>query len=64
MSVATPEILLTSHALAKRWALSLDALQAMRRRGTGPSFVRIGPKRVRYRLAVIEAFEQSVQNSR
>jgi hypothetical protein len=60
MSVARdPEILLTSHDLAKRWSMTVPAVQAMRRRGNGPPFVKLGAKRVRYRLSDIVAFEQT-----
>jgi len=61
-AVRNPEILLTSLDLASRWSMSTMALQAMRRRGVGPVYVKIGPKRVRYRLADVQAFEQSFAN--
>jgi hypothetical protein len=39
--------------------MTVGAVQAMRRRGNGPPFVKLGAKRVRCRLSDIVAFEQS-----
>ena len=49
---------LTQKALARRWCLSARTLERWRWLGMGPRFMKVGG-RVRYRLADIEAFEQS-----
>jgi hypothetical protein len=48
--------LLTESQLAQRWQISAKKLQADRCSGRGVPFVRIG-RRVRYRLADVEAYE-------
>ena len=51
-------VFLTSADLAKRWKMTNGAVQAMRRRGSGPPFVLLGPARIRYALDDVLAFEQ------
>ena len=53
-------VLLSPRALAVRWDTSEGALTQRRRRGTGPPFIRLGPKTVRYPLAGVEALERDL----
>ena len=54
------KVLLSPRALAVRWDTSEGALTQRRRRGTGPPFIRLGPKTVRYPLAGVEALERDL----
>lgn len=49
---------LTVTDLADRLQLTVDDIYAMNSRGTGPTRIRVG-KGVRYRLADVEAWEES-----
>ena len=48
--------------LAARWRLSERTLQRWRGSGQGPGFLRIGNKRIVYRLIDIEAFEAAARH--
>lgn len=48
--------LLTTEELAKRWKCSPDSLVNERVAGTGAPYIKVGRK-VRYRLADVQAFE-------
>jgi predicted DNA-binding transcriptional regulator AlpA len=52
----TNEILLSQRQVAELLGLSERTLEAMRLRGTGPAFVRISRRCVRYRLTDLESF--------
>lgn len=56
-SKALPD-LMTPEELAERWDMSVQALSQLRYRGTGPKFVRIGAKSIRYRVTDVDAYEQ------
>ncbi len=45
--------------LAKRWGISERTLQFWRYKKTGPSFIRMGYKMVRYPESAVRAFENS-----
>jgi len=47
---------LTQRAVAARFHLSERTLERWRGTGDGPAFVRIGPRRIVYRLADVEAW--------
>jgi hypothetical protein len=51
------DVLLTSVDVAKRWRTTPDALRKLRERGTGPPFVCLNRRRIRYRLLDIVNFE-------
>jgi hypothetical protein len=51
------DILLTPADLAKRWRTSTDALRKQRERGTGPAFVCMNRRIIRYRLLDVVNFE-------
>jgi DNA-binding transcriptional MerR regulator len=53
---------LTEAELAERWNLSIKTLQYWRRLGTGPDFVRLNNKAIRYLPEVIDEYESN--NSR
>jgi hypothetical protein len=56
----TETVLLTSADLARRWRMTVGAVDAMRRRGNGPPFISLGSaKRIRYRLTDVIAFEKT-----
>jgi len=55
---------LTPQALAERWGTTAGSLAQQRYRGTGPVFIRISPKSIRYRLADVLAYEESQRYSR
>ncbi|WP_198375110.1 helix-turn-helix transcriptional regulator [Neoroseomonas rubea] len=46
-------------ALAKRLKLSRRSIQRFRTTGEGPPFVRVGQRRVAYRLADVEAWAEA-----
>lgn len=56
--VAGSGTFLSQKALAARWNKSERTLEAWRQRGIGPAYVKIGHS-VRYRLGVIEAYEEA-----
>jgi predicted DNA-binding transcriptional regulator AlpA len=56
----SPEFLLTAE-LARRLRLTDRALLVWRKRGAGPRFIRLGPKRVVYARADVEAWLASRQ---
>jgi hypothetical protein len=51
------DILLTPADLAKRWRTTVDGLRKQRERGTGPPFVCMSRRHIRYRLHDIIIFE-------
>jgi hypothetical protein len=51
------DVLLTPADLAKRWRTTMDALRKLRERGTGPAFVCLNRRHIRYRLLDIVNFE-------
>jgi hypothetical protein len=51
------DVLLTPADLAKRWRTTIDALRKLRERGTGPPFVCMNRRRIRYRLLDVVNFE-------
>jgi hypothetical protein len=51
------EALLTPADLARRWRTTIDALRKLRERGTGPAFVCMNRRRIRYRLLDVVMFE-------
>jgi hypothetical protein len=51
------DVLLTPADLARRWRTSIDALRKLRERGSGPPFVCMNRRRIRYRLLDIVNFE-------
>lgn len=57
--------LLTTTDLGERWGMNPDVLARWRNQGIGPTFVRIGPRAVRYSLEAVLAYESanSVQPS-
>lgn len=55
---------ITPQQLADRWGMSVQALSQLRYRGTGPTFVRVGAKTIRYRLVDVEAYEEAQRFSR
>ncbi len=50
-------MLLTPADLAERWHVSPDDIRRRRATGTGPAFIRLGHKTVRYNLADVVRFE-------
>lgn len=54
-----PTGLLTTEELAARWRVSSGHLRNMRSLGGGPAFVRVAKRGIRYRLAVVEAWEKT-----
>jgi hypothetical protein len=51
------DILLTSADLARRWRSTTDAIRKLRMRGSGPAFVVLGRRQIRYRLLDVVNFE-------
>jgi len=51
----------TEKELAAAWGVTPRTLQNMRAEGRGPAFVQPSPRKVFYRSADIEAFEESVR---
>lgn len=47
---------LTVKDLVKRWGIDRETIYSWNRRGTGPTFVRVGT-RIRYRLSDVLAYE-------
>ncbi len=54
-----PEIYLTEDEFAVRYRLGRRTAQRWRQSGEGPAWVRLGPRRVVYRLADCEAWAAS-----
>ncbi|WP_296707297.1 hypothetical protein [Rhodoblastus sp.] len=52
--------LLTTADLAKRWGRSINHISSLRCSGTGPKFLRIGPRSYFYRVKDVEAFEEAL----
>ncbi|MEK9752552.1 MAG: DNA-binding protein [Rhodospirillaceae bacterium] len=48
---------LTPAELAGRWHITTAALRSQRSKGTGPTYIQIGARRVLYAIADIEAYE-------
>jgi predicted DNA-binding transcriptional regulator AlpA len=59
-AAATPQTpdpaLLTPEAVARRLGVSSGVLQQWREKGTGPAFVRLTRKTLRYRVADVDGF--------
>jgi hypothetical protein len=51
------DALLTPADLAKRWRTTTDALRKLRKRGTGPAFICMNRRRIRYRLLDVVDYE-------
>jgi hypothetical protein len=51
------DVLLAPPDLAKRWRTTVDALRKLRERGTGPPFICMNRRTIRYRLLDIIHFE-------
>ena len=49
--------LLTEQELGTRWQISIKTLQRWRSQQTGPKFIKLENRSVRYRLADIETYE-------
>lgn len=54
-----PAALLTTEELAERWKVSIGHLRNLRSLGGGPPFIRVATRGVRYRLAVVLAWEST-----
>ena len=54
-----PPVILTEAQLALREHVSARTIQRWRQDGEGPAFVRLGLRRVGYKLADVEAWESS-----
>lgn len=55
---------LTPQALAERWGTTPAALSQLRYRGTGPTFIRVGAKTIRYRLVDVLSYEEAQRFTR
>jgi hypothetical protein len=51
------DVLLTPADLARRWRTTTDALRKQRERGTGPAFICMNHRIIRYRLLDVVNFE-------
>jgi predicted DNA-binding transcriptional regulator AlpA len=51
-------IYLSQRELAARWGISPRTLENWRWRNKGPTYIKLGRRRVRYRLTDIQAFER------
>lgn len=51
--------MITPKQLGERWGKSEPALAQMRYLGTGPKFVRVSARTIRYRLADVEEYERA-----
>lgn len=58
MSTTLPD-LITPEQLGERWGKSIQTLAQMRYLGTGPKFVRVSAKTIRYRVIDIEEYERA-----
>lgn len=52
---------ITEKELAEAWGVTTRTLQSMRADGRGPAYVQPSPRKVFYRPADIEAYEESVR---
>jgi len=52
---------LTPEQLAARWSYSVRTLANWRVKGTGPEYIRVGPRRVLYPLDVVSRWEAERQ---
>ena len=50
---------ITEADLAKRFDMTVRTLQAWRKNGTGPAFIRIGERSILYRMDDVLAYEES-----
>jgi predicted DNA-binding transcriptional regulator AlpA len=55
-SANQPTDLLSTEQVAAQLGISRAALELRRRRGSGPPFVRVSPRMIRYRVADLEAW--------
>lgn len=53
-----PQEFLTSTQLAARWQVTIGALKKWRVEKRGPRYVKLGRRRVLYRLADVAAYER------
>jgi len=53
---AVSDQILTPQQTAEHTGLSMPSLQRMRSEGTGPCFIKLGPRRVGYRISDINAW--------
>lgn len=51
---------ITEAELAARWDVTPRTLQMWRKAGEGPAFVRLGPRKVFYRMEDIDSYEAAV----
>jgi hypothetical protein len=51
------KVFLTTHDVARRWAMSPRSLEGWRDQGVGPTYHKIG-SRVRYHIDDVEVFER------
>jgi hypothetical protein len=56
MSDGPADELLTTEQVAKWLDVSIQFLEIARNRGTGPRFIRIGPKKIMYRRDAVRAW--------
>ena len=54
---------LTPDQLAERWKMNVDTLRNWRSQGTGPAFVKLTDRMVRYRLEDVEQYERDREGS-
>jgi predicted DNA-binding transcriptional regulator AlpA len=55
-SISRPTQILSTDEVAAFLGISRDALELRRRRGSGPPFVRVSPRMIRYRVEDVEAW--------
>lgn len=58
-----PETFLTVDELAERYGVPVTTVYKWNQRRTGPRFLKIGPRHVRYRLADVIAWEKASEKS-
>ncbi len=51
--------LLTTEDLAHRWSMAVGTLENWRQDGTGPRYVKLGKKKIVYRLSAIVEYERT-----
>lgn len=59
-----PNELLTSEEVAEELSVGLQMLANWRYAGTGPAYIKLGPKTVRYRRAALEAWLEANTRTR
>ncbi|MCX7370991.1 MAG: DNA-binding protein [Alphaproteobacteria bacterium] len=59
----TTKPLLSPKDLAARWGCSERLLDRQRIAGTGPAFIRVGTRHIRYPLSAVEAWEAARQHT-